>query len=210
MKVKINNYPNRLVCKIHTRHMHKKYGFLEWSENIGHVDYVLEAIENGVQGVYNVFNWIWYDRRTQKVKVRIDRWDTWSMDSTLAHIILPMLKQLQETKQGAPNVDDEDVPEELASTSSEPKENAWDTDSNHFKRWDWVLDEMIWAFNQKSRDYWEGDYYKYRELSPEEDKGDSLFGIKLVWEDKEGRAAHQQRMTNGFKLFGKYMENLWD
>ena len=190
--------------------MHKKYGFLEWSENLGHVDYVLEAIENGVQGVYNVFNWIWYDRRTQKVKVRIDRWDTWSMDSTLAHIILPMLKQLQETKQGAPNVDDEDVPEELASTSSEPKENAWDTDSNHFKRWDWVLDEMIWAFNQKSRDYWEGDYYKYRELSPEEDKGDSLFGIKLVWEDKEGRAAHQQRMTNGFKLFGKYMENLWD
>ena len=26
--------------------------------------------------------------------VKIDRWDTWSMDHTLAHIILPMLKQL--------------------------------------------------------------------------------------------------------------------
>ena len=29
--------------------------------------------------------------------VKIDRYDTWSMDSTLADIILPMLKQLKET-----------------------------------------------------------------------------------------------------------------
>ena len=33
--------------------------------------------------------------------VKIDRWDTWSMDSTLADIILPMLKQLQKDKHGA-------------------------------------------------------------------------------------------------------------
>jgi hypothetical protein len=44
----------------------------------------------------------------------------------------------------------------------------------------------------------------------EEDKGDNQFGLKLVWEDEEGRAAHQKRMTAGFKLFGKYYENLWD
>jgi len=28
--------------------------------------------------------------------------------------------------------------------------------------------------------------------------------------DREGANAHQERMTNGFKLFGKYYENLWD
>ncbi len=30
--------------------------------------------------------------------VKIDRWDTWSMDHTLSFIILPMLKQLKESK----------------------------------------------------------------------------------------------------------------
>ena len=45
--------------------------------------------------------------------VKIDRWDTWSMDHTLAFIILPMLKQLKADKHGAPFVDDEDVPEHL-------------------------------------------------------------------------------------------------
>jgi len=85
-----------------------------------------------------------------------------------------------------------------------PKENEWDIDDNHFKRWDYVLDEMTWAFSQKLRNGgWEGDYYKY------EDDPEELFGIKLVWEDREGSKAHQERMSNGFRLFGKYFENLW-
>jgi hypothetical protein len=209
MKIKIGSYPNRLICNIHTNHMNKKYEGLSY-ENHTHEDHVLEVIEEAVQSVYNVFNWIWFDRRTQKIKVRIDKWDTWSMDHTLAHIVLPMLAQLKATTHGAPNIDDKDVPKELRSTSAAPKENSWDIDDNHFKRWDWVLDEMIWAFNQKCRDHWEGDYYEYRELGMEEDKGDNQFGLKLVWEDPEGRAAHQKRMTAGFKLFGKYYENLWD
>jgi hypothetical protein len=35
---------------------------------------------------------------------------------------------------------------------AQPKENEWDTDSLHFMRWDWILDEMIWAFEQKVSD----------------------------------------------------------
>jgi hypothetical protein len=204
MKVYIGEYPSRLTCNIHTNHMHKKYGWYSWNENVSHEDYVFEAIEDIVQDVYNVFNWIWFDRRVQKIKVKINKWDTWSMDHTLASIVLPMLKQLQETKHGSPFVDDKDVPKELRSTSAPPKENKWDTDANHFLRWDWVLDEMIWAFEQKCRDDWESDYYKYDE-APEEQ-----FGLKLVWEDRTAREAHQKRMTNGFKLFGKYYEGLWD
>jgi len=50
--------------------------------------------------------------------VKIDRWDTWSMDHTLAKIILPMLKQLKDTKHGSAIVDLEDVPEELRGTST--------------------------------------------------------------------------------------------
>ena len=203
MKIKIGSYPNRLICNIHTNHMNKKYEGLSY-ENHTHEDHVLEVIEEAVQSVYNVFNWIWFDRRTQKIKVRIDKWDTWSMDHTLAHIVLPMLAQLKATTHGAPNIDDKDVPKELRSTSAAPKENSWDIDDNHFKRWQWILDEMIWAFNQKCRDDWEGDFYEYKF------DGTETFGLKLIWEDREGSKAHQERMTNGFKLFGKYYENLWN
>ena len=211
MKVKIGKYTSRLTCDIHSNHMNKKYGYVDWPEVQDRMDRVLEVIEDAVQSVYNVLNWIWFDRRTQQIKVRIDKSDTWSMDHTLSHIVLPMLVQLKRTMHGAPCTDDKDVPKELRSTSAAPKEKEWDTDDNHFKRWDWILDEMIWAFNQKCRDNWEDDYYEYREMGPEESKDpDSLFGLKLVWEDREGQKAHQERMKNGFKLFGKYYENLWD
>jgi hypothetical protein len=123
MKVKIGNYSNRLICNIHSNHMNKKYGIVNWPDNQDYEDHVLEAIDDGVQTVYDWVNWLWFDRRTQTVKVRIDRWDTWSMDHTLAPIILPMLVQLKETKHGAPIVDDEDVPKQLHMTK---KEKDWD------------------------------------------------------------------------------------
>ena len=206
MKVTIGGYPNRLICNIHSNHMNKKYGIVNWPDNQDYEDHVIEVIDDGVQTVYDWVNWLWFDRRTQTVKVRIDRWDTWSMDDTLAPIILPMLVQLKETKHGAPIVDDEDVPKELKSTSAEPKEKDWDTDSNHFKRWDWVMDEMIWAFEQKCRDDWMDDYYGDY---VEDQKNGSMAG-SFEWIDNKGRDAHQKRMSNGFKLFGKYFENLWD
>jgi hypothetical protein len=204
MRVKIGSYSNRLICNIHSNHMNKKYGYNGMEGNQSYEDHVLEAIDDGIQSVYDVFNWIWFDRRTQKVSVKIDPQDTWSMDHTLAHIITPMLVQLKRTHHGAPSVDNADVPEELRSTSAPPKENEYDTDSNHHLRWDWILDEMIWAFNQKCRDDWGSDYYEY------EADDTARFGLKLVWEDRKGQKAHQERMTNGFRLFGKYYENLWD
>ena len=141
-------------------------------------------------------NWL-YDRfgysPKQKTSIRIDKYDTWSMDHTLAPIILPMLVQLKETKHGAPWVAVADVPKELRPTKKDI--NAYNkdgsTDDKFFKRWDWVLDEMIWAFEQKCRDDWMSDY-DYNK-----------------W-DSEGANAHQERMTNGFRLFGRYYESLWD
>jgi len=140
--------------------------------------------------------------------VKIDRWDTWSMDYTLSHIIVPMLKQLKETKHGSPFVDDEDVPEELKSTSAPPKENDWDTDENHFKRWDWALNEMIWAFEQNLDDKSEEKFFDHAEWDEKEkDFGKNLHKIKI---DQEGLKIHQDRKKNGFRLFGKYYQGLWD
>jgi hypothetical protein len=141
--------------------------------------------------------------------VRIDPWDTWSMDHTLADIILPMLRQLRETKHGAPHTDDSDVPEYLQSHMAQPKENEWDTDDLHFMRWDWILSEMIWAFEQKVDDDADSKFFDHSECEPGRKPWDSEEYKKIKY-DKEGHAAWQARKANGFRLFGRYYENLWD
>ena len=146
--------------------------------------------------------------------VKIDKWDTWGMDSTLAMIILPMLKQLKATKHGSPFVHDKDVPEELRSKNAEPKEHEWDPDSLHHKRWEWVLDEMIWAFEELNTD-WEEQYH-----SGEVDHiwVDDVNNCKRLEHgpnhtykvDMKGVKKHQERITRGLTLFGKYFQALWD
>ena len=206
MKAYIGPYCDRWISNIHTNYMNRKYGRFVWSDNTNRFERILEKVEDAFQWLYNkTINRILDKRSSQKIKVRIDNYDTWSMDYTLAHIIAPMLKQLHKSKHGSPYVRDEDVPEELKTTSAPPKEYDYDIDDNHHLRWDWVLNEMIWAFEQKARDGgWEGDYYKY------EDDPNEMLGLKCVWSDDEGRMAHQARMNNGFRLFGKYFEALWD
>ena len=165
--------------------------------------------------------------RHRQLKVHIDYWDTWSMDDTLAQIIAPMLRQLRKEKHGAPSVDDDDVPSYLRSTSAPAKENKYDTDENHFLRWDWVLDEMIWAFEQLEGDGdWESQYHtgeldiewkKIDRLHPILDTDTKGFTYEMVPGpkdthvfDKEGYNIHYKRMQNGYKLFGKYYTSLWD
>jgi hypothetical protein len=139
--------------------------------------------------------------------VKIDRWDTWSMDHTLAHIIHPMLVQLNKTKHGAPYTDDEDVPEYLRSHMAQPKENEWDTDSLHFMRWDWILDEMIWAFAQELKEDEEDQFFDYSKSNGKSPWDKDYIGPEL---DSEGLKKHQERKANGFRLFGRYYQNLWD
>ncbi len=161
----------------------------------------------------------WYHRQFPSFfedKIRIEDFDTWSMDHTLALIILPMLKQLKETKQGAPYVYPEDVPSELRPTKKEQKAytTKGDVDDKFFERWDWVIEEMIFAFESKHND-WEEQF-----VSGETDIQwiDLPNGMSEMFEgpnntfeiDFEGRAVYQERISNGFRLFGKYYENLWD
>jgi len=159
--------------------------------------------------------------------VKIDRYDTWSMDYTLAHIILPMLKQLKEKQHGAGFVDDSDLPEGLGlrSTEAAPKENEYDTDSNHFARWEWVINEMIFAFECKVDNSWE-DAFREGEIDMlwvpvdvhgnEVPKGEHKFfqmkdGPNNTYKcDYDGMKVVENRIQNGFRLFGRYYQNLWD
>lgn len=204
MKVKIGPYINRWTCQIHYDYMNKKYNY-EWEDNTNTYESFLEKAESVLQWIYNHTVNLYLDKKQRKIKVKIHKYDTWSMDHTLGYIVLPMLIQLKATKHGGPFVDDEDVPEELRSTSAPPKENEWDVDDHHFARWDWVLDEMIWSFEQKNKDDWEGEYYGEWIDNPNE-----TLGGHFENSDYEGMKKHQERMTNGFRLFGKYYEALWD
>jgi hypothetical protein len=129
------------------------------------------------------------------------------MDHTLALIIVPMLKQLKATKHGSPLVDDEYVPEHLQSTSAPLKENDWDVDDNHFKRWDYVLDEMIWAMEQIIDDDSDSKFYDYSEVNEEADLMEQIAQMKC---DYPALEAHNQRIANGTKLFGIFFQSLWD
>ena len=115
----------------------------------------------------------------QKVSVHIDPYDTWNMDETLAHIILPMLKQLKETKHGYPS----DLTEE---------------------KWDEILDKMIFSFQSKLED-WNDQFY-----GPWiEDKSKSLGG-HFEFIDYDSMKEYQERIDEGFRLFGAYYNSLWD
>ena len=166
----------------------------KWSDRL---EPITKAIQSFLDFVHPKINY-----------VKIDKWDTWSMDYTLSHIIVPMLKQLQKTKHGAPLVDDEDVPEELRSTSAPAKENDYDIDDYHFKRWDWILDEMIWAFEQNLDENSENKFYDHSEVDKSEK--DINIQISKMKVDLEGLEAHHKRKANGFRLFGKYYRGLWD
>lgn len=157
--------------------------------------------------------------------IKIDRWDTWSMDSTLTPIILPMLKQLRTSKHGSPNVEDEDVPEHLRSTAAGPKINEWDTDDLWHDRWNWVMDQMIWSFEQldsdweaqfhtgKSDIYWEktGEFHENPTTGKLEELSEMKRGPNDTHHfDVDGYRAHSDRIDLGLRLFGKYFRALWD
>ena len=155
--------------------------------------------------LYNTF----VIKNEQKVSVQIDPWDTWSMDHTLAHIVVPMLKQLKEASISAGVVDNSDVPKELQSDAIEGGVSV-----THFKKWNWVMDEMIFAFESKLVD-WEDQFYSgehdFQWIQRDNGMSEMVLGPNDTYKvDWKGRAAYQKRITRGFKLFGKYFENLWD
>lgn len=214
MRVYIGPYTSRWISRVHERHMNIKYGSNDWDASKDWEDRAWEKLESGLQSLYNSTINRYIDKKERKIVIKLDRYDTWGMDHTLAHIIVPMLKQLKATKHGSPNTDDEDVPEHLRSTAAPPVEK-WHEDDNIHARWEWILNEMIWAFEQKTRDWWEEDYIIEHGEIDWDAKPDDNGNTELKWKnegkyDREGMKAHQERMSNGFRLFGKYYEALWD
>lgn len=166
-----------------------------------------------------------HERKKRKINIHIDEWDLWSMDTALAMIILPMLKKLKECKHSYPIVKDSDAPEHLSSKNAPPKEFEYDVDENAIKRWDWVLDEIIWSFEQLQPECdWNKQYItgksdiriEHEDVSNEETGTTVTYG-KIVRGpndtqviDHDGIKAHEQRIARGLTLFGKYYQSMYD
>jgi hypothetical protein len=133
----------------------------------------------------NLCQWI-YEKRKRKVYIKIDPHDIWNMDHTLSLIIVPMLYMIKKHNFGIPQVENEDVPEELRDTQEEIDQFCQDgtTSDKYNSRWEYVLNEMIWAMEQvKDEDY-------------------SYVGI-------DEYKIYQARVNNGLRLFGVYFQALW-
>ncbi len=158
---------------------------------------------------------VWLDKkRKRKIEIRVDKYDVWSMDQTLAHIIVPMLKKLRENSNHCCVVENKDVPKHLRKPIRYPVDD--ETLLANIAKWEWVLDEMIWAFEQHLNDDWQEIYFK-GEVDFQFEKKDNELTTSLVpgpnhtfTIDKEGILAHRNRMLKGRMLFAKYYEHLWD
>jgi len=222
MKAVIGPYRNRISgpLKLQDWYFAKRFG--KFNYDYSEADYtwydrVVEKITNAMMDVLNKTINKYLDKNERKIKIHIDDYDVWGADHTIALVVHPLLIRLKQKKHGSPHVDDEDVPEHLRSTTTPPKKDEWDIDGNHHARWDWVMDEMIWAFEQCAKDdKGEEQFYSGEvdwKFTKEEDS--ELYsmghGPNHTFDvDRVGQKAHYDRIGNGLRLFAKYYFGLWD
>jgi len=163
--------------------------------------------------VSDVCQWV-YDKRKRKVIVKLDQYDTWSVYSTLSYIIVPLLKQLKKEQHGYPSEFCDE--QEYSPQHSFVGEGFQLEEDSGAKEWDKVLDKMIWAFEQTIDDGWESQYYTgefdYRwEDTSDEDLSELVKGPNHTSVcDHVGLKKHHEQMQEGFDLFGKHYQSLWD
>lgn len=216
MKVKIGPYTSNLV---NFRNLERKYESYR-AKKLGIPFFTYEPVTKADKAVENTVDFLerlflpvnrYWNSRKRKIKVQIHDYDVWGVDETLALIIVPVLKKLRDKKHGSPHVDLDDVPEHLRN------------DGDFHERWDWVLDEMIWAFEQHLNDDWEDQYYHNEDQLeitskniPNSRNAELLVNRQkdlskpAYYVDTDGIAKHNARMDNGRRLFAKYYNGLWD
>jgi hypothetical protein len=224
MRVKIGPYPTwwgpyqiaEALC-FWAKPQTDEHGFKskpDWVHDFG--TWLAENRDGSDSWFLKTCQWI-QDKRKRHIYVKIDNYDVWGADHTLSLIALPLLEKLKEHKHGSPCVDDEDVPAGLGlrSTEAPPKETDWDTDENFHDRWEWVLDEIIWAHRQEAlgdpdaEACWTHDVPDANWPFPSGKTSiERMIGnIKC---DDVALAKFNARKQNGFRLFGKYYQSLWD
>lgn len=223
MKVYLGNYIHYWTTQDAERWWFKRrYGKSDWEVDEKDHDkwdrLFMKLCDGWNHTVNRLVNKTWGSRK-RTMYVKIDDYDYWNVDHTLALIIYPLLKKLQENKHGSPNVDDEDVPDEYKTPDDYKSSDKYlngEVDDFWHDRWQWVLGEMVWAFEQLTID-WEEQFFsgetdlQFEPDSENENYSRLVEGPNHTFKvDREGMTAHQDRMDNGLRLFGKYYRGLWD
>lgn len=226
MKVKIGSYRSDLIS---LKNLERRYEW--WRSDSYYLDEKnYEWYDKLIMGFFDKFHDLvlpinrWWCNRPRKIKIQVDYYDVWSADHTLAMIITPTLEKLKKCKHGHPHVDNEDVPEEIRDLSDNEQRMDGSVDINHEARWNYILDEMIWAFNQfAAGDDMEQFSHNVEQLEIVWKEVSDMPGFNTMdlnyqkdpnkepyWVDEEGKKKHRERKQNGLRLFAKYYESLWD
>jgi len=231
MRVRIGKYIHWYnTHRIEDKYLEWRHKKCAWDIDVRDHDWIDKTVMKLLDGWQRVLHYTInqiQNRRERKIKVHVDRWDTWNANETLAHVILPVLKKLQEDKQGAPYVDSKDVPKGLRpkKLTKKQKENG-EVDDKHFERWDWVLSEMIFAFECMADDSWEDQFFTgesdivWTNVDIKGNEVDDDFDGMIYYRmdrgpndtrhfDKEGYDKYSKRIDEGLRLFGKYYRGLW-
>jgi hypothetical protein len=128
--------------------------------------------------------WI-YEYRNRNIKIKIHSYDIWNLDHTLSLIILPALKLLKEKAHAVPLLTkskEQYLPLELRSKPENYDEYGGCSLELLEKQSNWILDEMIFAF-------------------------ETIANNDPLWDLKNDGTV--ERVNNGLKLFGIVFTTLW-
>lgn len=203
MKVNIGPYRNKIICNLYNWYMKVSYGE-EWPSHETRLDKFVDKLDDLIQGMLDkTINR--FMPEGQNKYIQIDHYDAWNMDSTLADIIYPLLIQLKKDKKSYNCwVDDCDVPVSIRNGHlSEYMHDCYGENEElceefHYlaeKKWDYVLDRMIWSFGQI--------------INSNENYSESIEHYLLKKKNKDLILMHNKRVNDGIRYFGKYYRSLW-
>ena len=129
--------------------------------------------------------------KERKIRVEIHDYDTWNLDTTLAHIIWPALEKYLEVSKGIIVMD-------------EPR------DEYGGKSFEEAVTELIWVFKEIATSA------EYQRIIDEHYTEKDINGADVTGWFKDADAMHakhevlETRIQNGLELFGKIYRHLWN
>ncbi len=173
-------------------------------------------------------NMPWYRRRLGKIGIKwndkvyvskFDWGDIFDLDVTFAHIIAPGLVTFRNHEYAGFTVNDADLPEHLRYSEPYMVDNKYvrpldDDDVLYKERFHWIMDEIIFAFQSKigqiDTSYMSvpNPHYDPSKQDMYSDEHGLHFNLpKQI--DRDLDDAFDDRVRNGFLLFGKYYQAFW-
>tara|TARA_Y100000593_G_scaffold42861_1_gene82056 strand:- start:26128 stop:26760 length:633 start_codon:yes stop_codon:yes gene_type:complete len=159
----------------------------------------------------------WCRRTWQKLRSGYSHYDAWDFKSQHAKWCVPRLKHLRDNHVGYPVcMEDENDKGEWSDTQSvfpADSEEGRDHFDKYGKRWETLLDKMIWSFEHLDdlvEPIYPDDYDKRQNKITYDDGCVAYEALDKRKPDYTPIEEHRKKVQEGLDLFAKYYENLWD